>query len=237
MDPFLYPREATTLNTELNADEKAFRHIIAAIVSHKLHPGDRIYEPSLSQELGLSRTPIRHAINRCVSEGLLEKSGGQKGYAVPILTPEDMEQVFQAREAIEGQTAFLAALRAEPDEIAELRRLNRLERETFESSTRDEYAELNKKFHFLVADMSRNVYLKRYVTQVYWRSQLYTFYLGWFYSLGTEGSQRAKHHVSHIEHAEIIDALERKDPDGARDRIVRHLRATYHVRFLPGSER
>ena len=76
MDPFLCPMEATTLKEKLNADERAFRHIIAAIVSHKVRPGDRIYEPSLSLELGLSRTPIRHAISRCLSEGLLEKNRG-----------------------------------------------------------------------------------------------------------------------------------------------------------------
>ena len=233
MDPFLCPQGAAILKEKLSADERAFRHIIAAIVSHRVRPGDRIYEPALSQELGLSRTPIRHAISRCLSEGLLEKNRGQKGYAVPILTPEDMEQVFQAREAIEGQAVRLAALKGLPGEIEELRLLNRLERETFESATREEYAELNRKFHFRIASMSGNAYLERYVTQVYWRSQLYTFYLGWFYSFGTDGTKRVDHHISHQEHAGIIDALERKDPDAACEQIVRHLRATYHVRFLP----
>ncbi len=218
------------MGKNLNAEKRAFHHVVNLILSHKLRPGDKIYEPDMVEELEMSRTPIRHALAKLVSEGMLEKKDRERGYVVPLLTPEDMEQVFTARETLEGKSAYLAAKYGDKKSIEELRWLNEREKELYQTDDKGEYAELNENIHLRIAQMGRNVYIERYVTQTYWRSQLYTFYLGEFYA--QNGDVRENHkYISHREHASLIDAIERGNAEEAQEIMIEHIRSTHQRRF------
>lgn len=223
---------SSNANSE-SADEKAFRMILSKILKHEIQPGDPIYEPELAESINLSRTPIRNALNRSIAEGLLEKKNGRKGYFVPSLSPQDMEEVFQAREAIEGQIAFNAALNATPEDIAFLRSLNTDEEKEFIAGERLSYADVNERLHFRIAEMAGNRYLKRVFSSIYWRTQLYTFFLAGFYRWANTPANKTMNQMSYLEHTEIINALEKADPQVTKEAMVSHIRSTYTKRFFP----
>lgn len=85
-------------------EERAYRSIIRMILENRFKPEDCLLETELAVQLELSRTPVRQALGRLGAEGFLEKRR-KKGCVIPMLTPEDAQQVFFARQAIEGQTA------------------------------------------------------------------------------------------------------------------------------------
>ena len=92
--------------TDLRAFERVFRYVMDRIVERRLLPGDRITEPPLAEELGLSRTPIRQALARLVSEGFLENRPDQRGYRLPPLDRQDMQEVFSAREVLASSSTI-----------------------------------------------------------------------------------------------------------------------------------
>ena len=82
-----------TPKTKLPAAEHAYRSIRAAIVSGHLEEGERLIEERLSEDLGLSRTPVREAIRRLTQEGFIERHGGYNT-RVATFPADEMEQTF-----------------------------------------------------------------------------------------------------------------------------------------------
>jgi DNA-binding GntR family transcriptional regulator len=217
---------------KLRADEIVFRYVISKLVSRELHPGERVYEPALCRELGVSRTPVRQAISRLISEGVLENCEGQKGYSVPILTPEDMFKVYSTREMVEAKCAYYAALNASDEDVALLWNMNRQEHLLYETDDKERFATLNEKFHITISTLSKNIYLQRFAVQLYWRAQLYTFYLGSFYRYYRSLAERKSHprdpeHHTNKEHARVISAIQNRCPDEAHQAMAEHIRRTY----------
>ncbi|MFP4481611.1 MAG: GntR family transcriptional regulator [Thermovirgaceae bacterium] len=215
----------------IKSDEKAFRQVVSKLVSKHLKPGDRVFEPGLCEELGMSRTPVRQALARLMEAGILFKNPHQKGYVVPELSMEDMRQIFSTRVIIEGECAFCTAEVIGAGELAFLRELNGREEQCFFNGDRHAYAEINEAFHFYLYKICRNPYLQKFATHLYWRSQLYTFHMGFFYSSDfiKERIKKLKEsgHVSYMEHRNVIDALESRKPAAARDAMKTHIRRTY----------
>ncbi len=102
-----------------NAEERAYRFIINAILTGEFNPGDFLLELDLAAKLGMSRTPVNKALGLLVSEGFLNKSP-KKGCYVPLPTPHDAELVFTARQVAEGAAAELAAKLVTAEEIEAL---------------------------------------------------------------------------------------------------------------------
>ena len=107
---------------------------------------------------------------------------------------------------------------------------NAREKELYQTDDKGEYAEINESIHLRIAQMSRNLYIKRYVTQTYWRSQLYTFYLGEFYAQNGDAWESNKY-ISHQEHTNLINAIERRNAEEAREFMIEHIRSTHQRRF------
>jgi len=80
-------------------------------LSGELSPGDRLVQDVLAVRLGISRTPVREALQRLEREGTIRSAGG-RGHVVPELTHEDIAHLYEVREAVEGQAARLVATRA-----------------------------------------------------------------------------------------------------------------------------
>lgn len=215
----------------IRSDEKAFREVIGKLVSRDLKPGDRIFEPRLCGDLGMSRTPVRQALARLMEAGILVKIPNQKGYKVPKLTLEDMEQIFTSRSIIEGACAFFATEKCSREEIAFLKELNSREEEFFYSGDKHAYAAINEKIHSSLYEYCRNPYLKKFATLLYWRSQLYTFHMGYFYNSWFIQDRirnlQESGHVSYLEHRCLINALEKREPAKAKIAMEKHIRKTF----------
>lgn len=83
------------------AREKAYEFLKTSVLSGGFTPGERMTEEHLAARLGISRTPIREALHRLASEGLL-KPFGTRGFVVPQDTRAEMEELFEIRAVLEG---------------------------------------------------------------------------------------------------------------------------------------
>ena len=88
--------------------EVAYHHIQAKISKRALRAGEPVSDVGISKELGISRTPAREAIRQLVSEGLLESVPG-RGVVVITLDRNDIRELFEMREALEGLAARTVA--------------------------------------------------------------------------------------------------------------------------------
>ncbi len=224
---------------ELDATEIALEKITDLLITHKYKPGDRLLETVLASELNLSRTPIRDALSRLVASGFVEKQKGQKGYQIPLLTPDDMKQVFQTRMFLEGIAVRMAVTACSSDDIQKLRGLNQREIEAFHNNEKEVYANINETFHLFLAKISSNNYVSRFIEQTFWRSRLYNFFFAGFYTLDDQLIQYREEHqrLSYQEHREIIDAIENRDAKEAGKLMEDHIKKTYFHLLNPHSQR
>ena len=102
--------------------ERAYVEIKSQILAGKLPPGSAISEAELADALGISRSPVREAFQQLARDGLVEIFP-KRGTFVAELTPREVREVFELRAAIESTCARLAAERATPADIENLRRL------------------------------------------------------------------------------------------------------------------
>lgn len=136
-----------------------------AILDGAIAPNEWLREESLTQQLGVSRTPVREALNRLEKEGLIQRTPGQ-GARVTTLTIEDMSVVYQVRGSLESLTARMAAERGSLSDKAALHRLHEVMRAAAELPDPLEFSRANIKFHAAITAMADNAYLTRLLATV-----------------------------------------------------------------------
>ncbi len=144
--------------------EKALLELRAMILSGRFEANSRVAETTLAERLGISRTPLRQAMDRLVEEGLLERAETGR-CRVASFTLDDIIDAIELRGVIEGTAARLAAERgADPQLAAECRVvLDRLDLATQNPEAVDfrAYLPLNARFHELIAALSGSRILQR----------------------------------------------------------------------------
>jgi DNA-binding GntR family transcriptional regulator len=143
------------------ASEPIYTQIQGMIMAIELEPGQRLTVDSLARDLDVSPTPVREALARLESEGLVTKTH-LRGYRVAEQqTREHFEQMFDIRLHLEPYIAGLAAVRATSEQRQDLREFQQLIRETSETSrqtgTYHQFAALDGQFHRMIAVASGNV--------------------------------------------------------------------------------
>jgi DNA-binding GntR family transcriptional regulator len=103
----------------MRAGEKAYVSLREDIIEWRLRPGTVLAEVEQSERLGVSRTPLREALSRLTAEGLTTAAGG-RGVVVTDISLENIDQLFELRETLEGRAAALAAERGDPAAFREL---------------------------------------------------------------------------------------------------------------------
>ena len=134
-----------------------------SLIRGEFAPGERMSELPLVARLGVSRTPIRLALERLAHLGLLDISAGG-GFTVRGYTPAEALDAIEIRGVLEGTAARLASERlADDSELATLRHLademNQLERLTLDSFSH--YMDLNAAFHVAIIDLAKSAILTR----------------------------------------------------------------------------
>lgn len=199
-------KPAPTSRTE--AVQEALRQ---AIIEQKLRPGARLPEDALGETFGTSRTIAREALGRLAVEGLVDLKPN-KGAFVANPTLEEGRDIFMVRRGLEQTVTGLLAGRLKPDQINQLRAFNEKERSVSGVDER-ESIRLAGEFHLLLARMTGNQLLIRYVTEVVSRCSLILAMYGRPHSADCGVD----------EHAEIIAALERGDAPKASHLMDHHL--------------
>ncbi|MDQ0618350.1 DNA-binding GntR family transcriptional regulator [Arthrobacter globiformis] len=103
----------------MRASERAYRTLREEIVEWRLLPGTVLAEVEQSGRLGVSRTPLREALGRLSAEGLTQTARG-RGVVVTDISLEDIDELFELRETLEGKAAGLAAVRGDSAVFREL---------------------------------------------------------------------------------------------------------------------
>lgn len=135
--------------------DRAYRAIRQWIVEFKLRPEERINELHLSRRLGLSRTPVREALNRLASEGFLVFAPN-RGFFCRSLDISDLIGVYEMRAIIERGAFELACKRASAAGIAAFARFWAGAQRNFRRRDPDEMLSLDEAFHRQLAELSGN---------------------------------------------------------------------------------
>lgn len=182
-----------------------------AILDGVLAPNEWLREESLKEVLGVSRTPVREALNKLEEEGLIQRTPGQ-GARVSTLTIEDMSVVYQVRGSLESLTARMAAEQGSPISKQSLKMLHASMQAAAGLNDRIEFSKANIQFHAALTEMAGNAYLSRLLNTV--ETAVRRF--------GTRSysPERMAHIVA--EHAAIVDAVLASDGDGAAQAAIDH---------------
>lgn len=139
--------------------EAAYTHLRGAILAGSLLPGTRISEPGLAQELGISRTPVREALQRLSQEGLVELLPN-KGARVRVLSANEVREVYDVRALLEGEAAALAAQNATQVELDGLERLL-LALDALPKDAYNQQMQIDFDFHTALVEAAHNKTLAR----------------------------------------------------------------------------
>jgi GntR family transcriptional regulator of vanillate catabolism len=156
---------------DLGQNARALVELRELLVRGEFQPGQRISELPLAAKLGLSRTPLRLALDRLAHEGLLESLAGG-GFQVRRFALADVHDAIELRGVLEGTAARLAAERlgrpADLDAIKDcLRRLDDCLRRMGRSAEQfEDYVELNQEFHVLLVLLSQSPLLREALDRV-----------------------------------------------------------------------
>ena len=142
------------------------------ILSGELKPGDRLNTNQLSQRLGVSRTPVREALNRLTSVGLVENIP-HRGAFVRKLSIEEIIEIYYIRAALEGIAARLATRNLKPEDTRHLMQLCD-EMEVHLTTEDDEKVlETNYQFHITIYQAAQSPRLESLILQHYRQSEQY----------------------------------------------------------------
>ena len=196
--------------------ERAYQNIKTGIVRGRYPPGAPLSEVSLAREHGMSRTPVREGLARLWQERYLERVVGH-GYFVARVTVQSIHDTFDVRRLLEGAAAARAAERATAAEIDVMRRHAVIPIRVPESDAPPDYHEAeaaNARFHMAIAAAARNTLAQELIERCLGQIDRFMS-LGVQFGPFQEGATAA--------HLEIVDAIARRDPDGARERMEEHL--------------
>lgn len=126
--------------------EQAYSRLKAMVLSGELVPGQRLTEEHLAQKLGVSRTPIREALHKLASEGLIQALP-TRGFKVSGESREEMEQVFELRAVLEGYALGLASRDIDQKTLEELQEYIQRAEEAYDRRDIDGVFLWNTKFH------------------------------------------------------------------------------------------
>lgn len=212
------PKQRTTV-----VDSVA-HEIIRAIREGRLAPGQRLIESDFTREFGVSRAPVREALARLASLGIVEIQQN-RGASVPRLTQAQVNALMELREPLEGLAARLAARSEDKKGRANLSRILERTRAARGDLGHADYVELNEAFHGAVSEMSNNPQLQAFLEPLH----LQSFSLPW--QVWTYTARGAKE--SNDEHVQIGQAILERKPELAERLMREHIRKSAESRAKP----
>ena len=201
----------------------AYSLILEAIDVGNYRPGDRLVESELAERFGVSRTPVREALQRLETQSLLSRDG--RSLIVASLDHNQMSELYVVRRELEGLGASLAAQHATQEEVRILRDM--VEQDDALIDDPASMARANRRFHKQIHLASHNRHLVQQLDLVH-----RTMALMVTTSLAAEG--RAK--IAQSEHKAIVAAIEAKDADTAGGALRAHISVAFMTRLKQDAE-
>ncbi|GAA4562443.1 GntR family transcriptional regulator [Planotetraspora kaengkrachanensis] len=195
--------------------ESVFEALLELILTGHLKPGQHLAESELAGLLGVSRQPIREALQLLSGEGWVDLHPGH-GAFVHAPTVEEADQLLAVRTLLETESAKLAARHSTPDGVQRLRALCARGLAAVEADDVDASVAINSELHAAITELSGNKVLAELASQVSRRVR-------WYHT----PVARKRGRDSWREHTELVDAIAAADEDRAAEIMRKH---TEHTR-------
>ena len=208
----------TTESDSNGAVDSAYRHIRGAIIRGELASGEILLEARLAERIGVSRTPVREALSRLASEGLITL-GRYRRAQVASFSMTDVAEVFRLRGKLEGHAARRACRRISEEDISRLEAIEDEMEVAFAKmgwhSHLPRFDELNNAFHGIIARAADSPRLEKILaSSLELPASIFNFYK----EALDERTAR-----THRQHREIIAALKARNPDWVEAAMSAHL--------------
>lgn len=196
----------------------AYTLILEAIERGDYKPGDRLVESELAERLGVSRTPVREALQRLETQSMLARDG--RSLIVASLDHNQLAELYVVRAELEALAAALAAKHAAPEEVRVLQEMVEEDRNYLDDPVA--LARANKRFHRQIHLASHNRYLVQQLDLVHRSMALVATT-----SLAAQG----RGETALAEHQAIVDAIEAGDEGAAAAALKVHISKAFETRL------
>lgn len=174
--------------------------------------GEILTELKLVEQLGVSRTPIREALRRLEQERLIKDSG--KGSVVLGITLEDLMDIMDIRQSIEGLAAYYATKNITANELADLRRISELQDFYYEKNDMERLRLMDDQFHDTIYRLCKRSVICDTLRPLHRKTQRYR-------RLSMDDTQRLAHSIE--EHKSILAAIASGNADLAAQLTTEHI--------------
>ena len=198
--------------------DDAYSLILAAIEVGTYRPGDRLVESELADRFGVSRTPVREALQRLETQQMVVRDG--RSLIVATLDHNQLAELYVVRAELEGLAARLAARHATPEEVRVLAQLVSEDQKAIHDP--QALARANKRFHHQIHLASHNRYLVQQLDLVHRSMALMAKT-----SLAAEGRSE----TALAEHKRIVDAIAAGDGNAADQALRQHISMAWETRL------
>jgi DNA-binding GntR family transcriptional regulator len=193
-------------------DERIYRAVVNAVMSHRLPPGTRLGEAEFCELYDVSRTTVRKALQRLAHDHIIELRPN-RGAIVASPSPQEARDVFAARRALEREIVPLVVKRATSASLRAIRAAIEAEEAARRSADRAAWIRLGGEFHLLLAELAGNAVLQRFMAELVSRCSLIIA----LYE--NPGAPMCGNH----DHQELLALIERGDAQQATALIEHHL--------------
>ena len=200
------------VNGESRLPQRAYLAVRHAIRHLQLPPGKTVLEREMAEILGMSRTPVRESLVRLETEGWVRLIP-RRGFIVTPLVADDLQQIYEVVESLDGAAGRLATNRATHEELIHLEHMIEEQEKALELNDLLTWTDLDDQFHNYIVDLAQNPRLRGIVDsqsdQLY-RARLYTI----------EFRPKPTHSV--IEHKAILAVMRAGEPEAVRTMLQAH---------------
>jgi DNA-binding GntR family transcriptional regulator len=197
----------------------AYILILEAIDAGDFKPGDRLVESELAERLGVSRTPVREALQRLETQAMLTRDG--RSLIVASLDHNQLAELYTVRSELEGLAARLAARHATPEEVRVLRSMVEEDRALVGGDPRV-LSRANKRFHRQIHLASHNRFLVQQLDLVHRSMALMA---------NTSFAAEGRDQVALDEHDQIVAAIEAGQGEAADQALRTHISRAFETRL------
>lgn len=200
----------------MSVSDEVHTELRRRLIAGHFDPGEKLREEHVAADLGVSRTPVRAAIQRLVAEGLLE-AAPRRGAVVSEWRDSDTEEIFELRVLAEGKAAHWAATRITEEQLDRMEFLNaRIERAVKDqpSAYLSDVQSANLDFHMMLYEACGSARLRIFGSNLL----EYPLVSGGFYIYSNDDARE-----SIRQHSEVVNALRSGNGEWARSAVTSHL--------------
>ncbi|MCR4443143.1 MAG: GntR family transcriptional regulator [Peptococcaceae bacterium] len=198
--------------------ELVYNYLFEIIIKASILPGEKISTTKIAEELGISRTPVRAALDRLANEGFVERTD-RKGFRVPPLNINDVIELYDFRKIIEGNAAYIAANTMTLEEMRDLEQLVLNPKKLVQPFEPVTWINLDTGFHKKIVLSTHNKYLIDAFRNIETRMNRYKFIMTAYnhYNQKADIVQGAEKHIC------IFKALKNRFSQVAKNEMIEHL--------------